>query len=97
MQNLNAIKYNAVSTNPLYKHIPFTITHRSNISFKLFYNNLSNSWLNLGNKINNYHTTYRRWQAKAKNINYYLFTGKCVLNITKAFVRLTKKTLFGPK
>lgn len=83
--------YNAVSTDPLYKHIPFTITHRSDISFGLFYDNLSNSWLDLGNEIDNYHTTYRRWQAEAGDIDYYLFTGRCVLDITKAFVRLTGK------
>lgn len=97
MRNLDAMGYNAVSTDPLYKHIPFTITHRSDISFGLFYDNLSNSWLDLGNEIDNYHTTYRRWQAEAGDIDYYLFTGRCVLDITKAFVRLTGKTLFGPK
>ncbi|MCV4819860.1 alpha-glucosidase, partial [Escherichia coli] len=32
MRNLDAMGYNAVSTDPLYKHIPFTITHRSDIS-----------------------------------------------------------------
>ncbi len=37
------------------------------------------------------------WQAEAGDIDYYLFTGKQVLDVTKAFVRLTGKTLFGPK
>ncbi|MCK3229807.1 alpha-glucosidase, partial [Escherichia coli] len=31
MRNLDAMGYNAVSTDPLYKHIPFTITQRSDI------------------------------------------------------------------
>lgn len=97
MRNLDAMGYNAVSTDPLYKHIPFTITRRDDISFGLFYDNLSSCWLDLGNEIDNYHTAYRRWQAEAGDIDYYLFTGERVLDITKAFVRLTGKTLFGPK
>jgi hypothetical protein len=49
----------------------------------------------LGNEIDNYHTAYRRWQAEAGDIDYYLFTGARALDVTKAFVRLTGKTLFG--
>lgn len=36
MRNLDAMGYNAVSTDPLYKHIPFTITRRDDVSFGLF-------------------------------------------------------------
>ncbi|EQB4041953.1 TIM-barrel domain-containing protein [Cronobacter sakazakii] len=97
MRNLDAMGYNAASTDPLYKHIPFTITRRAQVSFGLFYDNLSSCWLDLGNEIDNYHLPYRRWQAEAGDIDYYLFVGPRVLDVTKAFVRLTGKTLFGPK
>ncbi|WP_370546306.1 glycoside hydrolase family 31 protein [Edwardsiella tarda] len=97
MRNLDAMGYNARSTDPLYKHIPFTITRRDDVSVGLFYDNLSSCWLDLGNELDNYHTAYRRWQAEAGDIDYYLFCGPRVLDITKAFVRLTGKTLFGPK
>ena len=97
MRNLDAMGYNAISTDPLYKHIPFTLSRRDDVSYGLFYDNLSSCWLDLGNEIDNYHTAYRRWQAEAGDIDYYLFTGKRVLDVTKAFVRLTGKTLFGPK
>ena len=97
MRNLDAMGYNAVSTDPLYKHIPFTITRRDDVSFGLFYDNLSSCWLDLGNEIDNYHQPYRRWQAEAGDIDYYLFVGPRVLDVTKAFVRLTGKTFFGPK
>lgn len=97
MRNLDAMGYNAASTDPLYKHIPFTITQRPGVSFGLFYDNLSSCWLDLGNELDNYHLPYRRWQAEAGDIDYYLFLGPRVLDVTKAFVRLTGKTLFGPK
>ncbi|EXU74629.1 glycoside hydrolase family 31 protein [Erwinia mallotivora] len=97
MRNLDAMGYNAATTDPLYKHIPFTLTRRDNISFGLYYDNLSNTQLDLGNELDNYHQPYRRWQAESGDIDYYLFTGCRVLDVTKAFVRLTGKTLFGPK
>ncbi|MCT4716453.1 glycoside hydrolase family 31 protein [Enterobacteriaceae bacterium H18W14] len=97
MRNLDAMGYNAELTDPLYKHIPFTITKRPDVSFGMFYDNLSSCWLDLGNEIDNYHLPYRRWQAESGDVDYYLFLGPKVLDVTKAFVRLTGKTLFGPK
>lgn len=97
MRNLDAMGYSAASTDPLYKHIPFTITRRDDVSFGLFYDNLSSSWFDLGNELDNYHTPYRRWQAESGDIDYYLFVGDRVLDVTKTFVRLTGKTLFGPR
>ncbi|WP_409310855.1 TIM-barrel domain-containing protein [Pectobacterium sp. B1J-3] len=96
-RNLDAMGYNAAETDPLYKHIPFTITRREDVSFGLFYDNLSSTWVDLGNEIDNYHQSYRRYQAEAGDLDYYLFIGPRVLDVTKSFVRLTGKTLFGPK
>lgn len=97
MRNLDAMGYNAESTDPLYKHIPFTITCREGMSFGLFYDNLSSCWLDLGKELDNYHLPYRRYQAEAGDLDYYFFTGPKVIDVTKAFIRLTGKTIFGPK
>lgn len=97
MRNLDAMGYNAATTDPLYKHIPFTLTRRDTVTFGLFYDNLSTTQLDLGNELDNYHLPYRRYQAEAGDLDYYLFLGPKVLDVTKAFVRLTGKTLFGPK
>ncbi|XP_018333795.1 uncharacterized protein LOC108742928 [Agrilus planipennis] len=97
MRNLDAMGYNAASTDPLYKHIPFTITRRNGVSFGLFYDNLSITRLDLGNELDNYHLPYRRYHAEAGDLDYYLFLGPRILDVTKKFVRLTGKTLFGPK
>ena len=97
MRNLDAMGYNAASTDPLYKHIPFTITRKEDVSFGLFYDNLSSTMLDLGNELDNYHLAYRRYQAEAGDLDYYMFVGPKVLDVTKAFVRLTGKTFFGPK
>ncbi len=97
MRNLDAMGYNACTTDPLYKHIPFTLTHCGDASFGVYYDNLSSSWLDLGNELDNYHQPYRRWQAESGDIDYYFFVGSRIVDVTKAFVRLTGKTLFGPK
>lgn len=83
MRNLDAMGYNAASTDPLYKHIPFTLTRRNNVSFGVFYDNLSNVWLDLGNELDNYHLPYRRFSAEAGDLDYYLFVGPTSLDVTK--------------
>ena len=97
MRNLDAMGYNAASTDPLYKHIPFTLTRRHDVSFGLFYDNLSHVWLDFGKELDNYHLPYRRFSAEAGDLDYYLFLGPTALDVTKALVRLTGKTTFGPK
>ena len=97
MRNLDAMGYNAATTDPLYKHIPFTLTRHQNLSFGLFYDNLSTCRFDLGNELDNYHLPYRRFAAEAGDLDYYLFIGPTLLEVTKKFVRLTGKTFFGPK
>ncbi|RNM07577.1 TIM-barrel domain-containing protein [Dickeya undicola] len=96
-RNLDAMGYNAQSTDPLYKHLPFTIVNQPGASYGVFYDNLSSTWMDLGNEIDNYHPAYRRYQADAGDLDYYLLLGPAILDVTKAFVRLTGKTCFGPK
>ena len=97
MRNLDSMGYNAKETDPLYKHIPFTITHRNDVSFGLFYDNLTSCWLDLGTEHDNYHLAYRRYQAEAGDIDFYFFLGPKIIDVTKSFIKLTGKTFFGPK
>ncbi|ACS85409.1 glycoside hydrolase family 31 protein [Musicola paradisiaca] len=96
-RNLDAMGYNAATTDPLYKHLPFTIVNHDGVSYGLFYDNLSSTWMDLGNEIDNYHQPYRRYQAEAGDLDYYFLFGPKIADVTKAFVRLTGKTCFGPK
>lgn len=89
--------YDAASTDPLYKHIPFVITHQEHASFGMFYDNLNTSLFDLGNELDNYHRPYRRYKADAGDLDYWVLAGPRILDVTKAFVRLTGRTLFLPK
>ncbi|MDU6079169.1 MAG: glycoside hydrolase family 31 protein [Pantoea sp.] len=75
----------------------YTLTQRDGVSFGLFYDNLSSSWLDLGNELDNYHLPYRRYRAEAGDLDYYLMLGPRLLDVTQAFVRLTGRTIFQPK
>lgn len=98
MRNLDAMGYDASSTDPLYKHIPFYITRTpQNVSYGLFYDNLASCWFDLGNELDNYHVKYRSYRAEDGDLDFYFILGPQVVDVTRSFVKLTGGTLFGPK
>ncbi|MFT6924883.1 MAG: alpha-glucosidase [Psychromonas sp.] len=97
MRNLDAMGYNAETTDPLYKHIPFYITRHADISYGLFYDNLASCWFDLGNELDNYHTPYRSYRAEDGDLDYYMIYGPQVIDVTRRYAQLTGGTLFGPK
>jgi alpha-glucosidase len=97
LRNLDAMGYNPQTTDPLYKHIPFYITKTETISYAMYYDNLSSSWFDLGNELDNYHAAYRKYQAEAGDLDFYLYWNDRILDSVKTFVRLTGKTIFPPK
>ncbi|WP_319528869.1 TIM-barrel domain-containing protein [uncultured Cohaesibacter sp.] len=98
MRNLDAMGYNASTTDPLYKHIPFTITRlESGLSYSLFYDNLAPCWFDLGNELDNYHLPYRAYRADDGDLDYYFTLGPTISDLSKAQVRLTGGTAFLPR
>ena len=97
MRNLDAMGYNAEYTDPLYKHIPFYITHTEDVSYGLYYDNLALCWFILGSEIDNYHAYYRTYKAEDGDLDYYVILGPKVLDVTKKYCQLTGGTTFGPK
>lgn len=97
MRNLDAMGYNAEYMDPLYKHIPFYITHTENVSYGIYYDNLASCWFTLGSEIDNYHAYYRSYKAEAGDLDYYVILGPRILDVTKKYTRLTGGTFFGPK
>ncbi len=97
MRNLDAMGYNAETTDPLYKHIPFYITRRDDVSFGIYYDNLTSCWFDLGNELDNYHIAYKSYRAEDGDLDYYVILGPSVLDVTKKYTALTGGTIFGPK
>ena len=102
MRNLDAMGYDASQTDPLYKHIPFTITRKAlnnntAVSFGLYYDNLASCWFDLGNELDNYHRPYRSYRAEDGDLDLYFMADESIKSVTQQFVRLTGGTAFGPK
>lgn len=97
MRNLDAMGYDARSTDPLYKHIPVTITRTPDAgTFSVFYDNLAGCWFDLGNELDNYHKPYRTYRAEDGDLDYYMRWSPSVLDAVKHHVRLTGGTAFPP-
>ncbi len=98
MRNLDAMGYDAQTTDPLYKHIPFTITRTADSgSFSLFYDTLAGCWFDLGNELDNYHAPYRSFRAEDGDQEYYFTWAPDVLSLVKAQQRLTGGMAFPPR
>lgn len=99
MMNVDPMGYDAQYTDPLYKHIPFYITRKdkTNISFGIFYDNMSKAVFDMGNEMDNYHGWYRYFQSNAGDLDYYIIAGPEVKDVVKRYTWLTGKPIFQPK
>lgn len=97
MRNLDAMGYNAEKTDPLYKHIPFYITRKNDVSYGIYYDNLAQCWFDLGNELDNYHIAYKSYRAEDGDMDYYVILGPSTLEVTKKYTSLTGGTIFGPR
>lgn len=97
MRNLDAMGYDAETTDPLYKHIPFYITARKGTSYGIYYDNLASCWFDLGNELDNYHAAYKCYRAEDGDLDYYVIFGPSILDVTRKYAKLTGGTAFPPK
>lgn len=98
MRNLDAMGYDAETTDPLYKHIPFTMTQTATAgAWSIFYDNLSSCWFDLGNELDNYHQPYRSYRAEDGDLDYYMRWAPQMLDLVKSHVQMTGGTAFPPR
>ena len=98
MRNLDALGYDAERTDPLYKHIPFTLTQTKDSGcYSLFYDNLATAWFDLGNELDNYHLPYRSYRAADGDLDYYMRWSQNLLELVRQQARMTGGTAFPPR
>lgn len=99
LSNTDALGYSAKTSDPLYKHIPFCITHnaRTNAAFGLFYDTLSDCTFDFGCERSNYHGFYRSFSADHGDLDTYVIAGPTVGDVTRRFTWLTGRPAFMPK
>lgn len=95
----DAMGYDPINTDSLYKHIPFYI-RRDFVSKKyigLFYHNFFESSFNMGKEKSNYWPYYSVWQSDGGDIDLFLICGDDIKDIINNYTLLTGKPLFLPK
>ena len=99
MRNLDAMGYDARTSDPLYKHIPFCITRRaeSGAAFGLFYDSYADAVFDFGRERSNYHGVYRGFEAEAGDLDYYVIAGPRVADVTRRFTWLTGRPAMMPR
>ncbi len=98
MRNLDAMGYDAQTTDPLYKHVPFTITDRGELgAYSIYYDTLAHCWFDLGNEKDNYHPAFRSFRAPDGELDYYFSWAPSVLDVVKRHHWLTGGTAFMPR
>ncbi|HET6970403.1 MAG TPA: glycoside hydrolase family 31 protein, partial [Phenylobacterium sp.] len=99
MRNADALGYDARTSDPLYKHIPFYITRHgvSGLAFGLFYDTYADCDFDFGAERSNYHGLFRSFTAERGDLDYYVIAGPAVADVTRRFTWLTGRPAFLPR
>ncbi len=99
LSNTDALGYDAGTSDPLYKHIPFYITQHGagGPAFGLFYDTYSDCAFDFGCERSNYHGLYRSFAADHGDLDYYVIAGPAVADVTRRFTWLTGRPALMPR
>ncbi|WP_022794814.1 TIM-barrel domain-containing protein [Marinococcus halotolerans] len=99
MLNIDAMGYDAEKTDPLYKHIPYYITHspETDVAYGLYYDDYNECAFDMGREKDNYHGKYKFFQSNSDFLDYYFILGPAVAEVTRRFSWLTGRPALMPK
>lgn len=92
----DSMGYDASSSDPLYKHVPFYICDTKNGAYGIYYDTSDTSYIDLGREINNYYEHFKFFKSEDNCLVYYVFFGTR-LEIVRQFGRLIGKQAFPPR
>jgi len=96
---LDALGYDAETSDPLYKHWPFLIARSagSGVACGFLYDSLAPMTFDLGSEFDNYHGLYRRTEIDDGDLDYYVIAGPRIRDVVSRFCQLTGRMAFGPR
>lgn len=99
MLNIDAMGYDAAGTDPLYKHIPYYITHsrEAGVAYGLYYDDYNECLFDMGREKNHYHGRYRYFESRSDYLDYYFILGPGVADVTRRFSWMTGRPSLMPK
>jgi alpha-glucosidase len=95
----DSLGFDPKSGDPLYKNWPFLIVRDgpSGVSYGLFYDNYAEGVFDLGCERDNYFGPYRYYEAEDGDLDFYLFLGPRLKDVTPKFLALTGRTALPPR
>ena len=98
LRNIDAMGYDAQTSDPLYKHIPFYITRKpeTGLCVGVFYDTLSDCVFDFGAEHSNYHGPYRSFCAPHGDLDLYVMAGPAVADVVRRFTWLTGRPMETP-
>ena len=98
LSNLDAMGYDARTSDPLYKHIPFYIARRPDegVAGGFFYDTLSDCRFDFGCEHSNYHGPYRSFVADHGDLDLYVMGAGDVASVVRRFTWLTGRPAATP-
>ncbi len=85
--------------DPLYKHWPFLISvdGTSRVAAGIFYDNMASATFDLGCEHDNYYGLFRSYEAEGGDLDYYVFPGPDIADVTRKFLHLTGRPPLPPR
>ena len=71
----DAMGFDARSSDPLYKHVPFYICKNAAGAYGLYYDTYSEGAFDFGREINNYYTPFKSFRCEEETLVYYVIFG----------------------
>ena len=99
LTNIDAMGYDAETSDPLYKHLPVYVTAQpaSGLAFALLYDTLSDCEFDFGQERDNYHGLYRHMVAAHGDLDYYPVSGPQLDAVVRRLTWLTGRPAFPPR
>ena len=95
----DSLNFDPETGDPLYKHWPFLIVRDgvSGAASGLFYDNMTPATFDLGCEHDNYYGRYRAYEAEGGDLDFYVFPGPSLADVTRKFVALTGRPALLPR
>jgi alpha-glucosidase len=98
LTNLDPMGYDAESSDPLYKTIPYLlVADAANVCHGAFYDTMGDVTFDLGQELDNYHGPYRSVVAESGDLDLYMIAGPDALSVTRRFTWLTGRPALMPR
>jgi alpha-glucosidase len=96
---MDSLGFDPERGDPLYKHWPFLIAcdGSSGLASGLFYDNMAPAAFDLGCEHDNYFGPYRTYETLDGDLDYYVFPGPGIADVTRKFLDLTGRPALPPR